>query len=63
MATAGKPSGTVIQALRHIGRDNVNDEVIGRIKTVLSDDDKAALKKDVDNAPDWMRPILTTLAS
>lgn len=63
MATAGKPSGTVIQALRHIGRDNVNDKVIDRIKTVLSDDDKAALKKDVDNAPDWMRPILTTLAS
>lgn len=63
MATAGKPSGTVIQALRHIGRANVNDEVIDRIKTVLSDDDKTALKKDVDNAPDWMRPILTALAS
>lgn len=63
MATAGKPSGTVIQALRHVGRDNVNDEIIDKIKTALSDDDRAALKKDVDSAPDWMRPILTRLAS
>lgn len=63
MATAGKPSGTVIQALRHVGRDNVNDEVIDRIKSVLSDDDRAALRHDVDKAPDWMRPILTRLAT
>jgi hypothetical protein len=63
MATAGKPSGTVIQALRHVGRDNVNDEIIDKIKTALSDGDRAALKKDVDSAPDWMRPILTRLAS
>lgn len=63
MATAGKPSGIVIQALRHVGRDNVNDEVIDRIKSALSDEDRAALKHDVDKAPDWMRPILTRLAT
>lgn len=63
MATAGKPSGTVIQALRHVGRDNVNDEVIDRIKSALSDEDRAALKHDVDKAPDWMRPIFTRLAT
>lgn len=63
MATAGKPSGTVIQALRHVGRDNVNDEVIDRIKSALSDEDRAALRHDVDKAPDWMRPILTRLAT
>lgn len=63
MATAGKPSGMVIQALRHVGRDNVNDEVIDRIKSALSDEDRAALRHDVDKAPDWMRPILTRLAT
>jgi len=52
MATAGKPSGTVIQALRHVGRDNVNDEIIDRIKSALSDEDRAALRHDVDKAPD-----------
>jgi hypothetical protein len=63
MATAGKPSGTVIQALRYVGRDSVNDDVIKKIKNLLSDDDRAALRNDVDSAPDWMRPILTKLAS
>lgn len=63
MATAGKPSGTVIQALRYVGRDNVSDTIIKKIKNTLSDDDRVALRKDVDNAPDWMRPILIKLAS
>lgn len=63
MATAGRLSGTVIQALRYIGRDAVNDGVIAKIKGSLSDDDRAALIKDVKNAPDWMRPVLAGIAS
>lgn len=63
MATAGKPVGTIIQALRYIGRDNINADTIKRLKKSLSANDKAALKKDIDNAPDWLRPIITEIVS
>ena len=58
MATAGKASGTVIQALHYIGRENVGANVMSKIKETLSDEDKKVLKKDVDAAPDWMRPVI-----
>ena len=61
MATAGKASGTVIQALQYIGKDNVNSDMVNKIKETLSDDDKKQLKKDIDTAPDWMRPIITEI--
>jgi predicted transcriptional regulator of viral defense system len=63
MATAGRPGGTVIQALSHIGCSNVDKDIIDRLKAILSDDDKADLRKCVDSAPDWMRPILLHIAS
>jgi GTPase involved in cell partitioning and DNA repair len=63
MATAGKPSGIVIQALRHIGRKHVDVHVIDKIRDLLSDDDKGSLKKDLDKAPDWLRPIVDEIAS
>lgn len=58
MATAGKASGTVIQALKYIGKENVNSDVINKIKETLSDEDKRQLKKDINAAPDWMRPLI-----
>ena len=61
MATAEKASGTVIQALRYIGKDNVNAEIVNKIKDTLSDDDKKELKKDVNAAPDWMRSIIAEI--
>ena len=39
MATAGRISGLVIQALRHLGRQHVDDEIIARLDRRLSDDD------------------------
>ena len=63
MATAGRPSGTVIQALRYIGPNGIDDGVIDTVKRSLSNDDRVALTKDVKNAPDWMRPVLSQIAS
>jgi hypothetical protein len=42
MATAGRISGTVIQALRWLGRDHV-DEVVSTLRRRLSDADKRQL--------------------
>ena len=45
MATAGKASGTVIQALQYIGKENVNSEMVSKIKETLSGDDKKQLRE------------------
>lgn len=57
MATAGRISGTVIQALRHIGEKSVDDEVLLRLQKTLSAQDKAILKRDRLYAPGWMQPL------
>ncbi|MBN1353780.1 MAG: type IV toxin-antitoxin system AbiEi family antitoxin domain-containing protein [Candidatus Omnitrophica bacterium] len=54
MATAGRISGLVIQALRYIGQDNVDDNVINKLKRKLSDEDKKQLIKDMRYAPVWI---------
>lgn len=58
MSTAGKGSGTVIQALHYIGKDNVTSDMIARIKNALSDFDNRQLRKDIQSTHDWMKPII-----
>ena len=58
MATAGRVSGTVIQALRHVGKNQITSEYIARLKKALSVDDRRQLKRDRIYAPGWMHPII-----
>ncbi len=58
MATAGRISGLVIQALRHLGRQHVDDEVIARLDRKLDTDDRQMLLKDVRFAPAWIADIM-----
>jgi hypothetical protein len=62
MATAGRISGLVIQALRHLGQSQVNEEIIDTLKQRLTDADKLQLQQDLSYAPAWMSPILRRLA-
>ncbi len=62
MATAGKVSGLVIQALRHIGRDNIDDQVIRTLRRRLSAEDKKQLLKDVRFAPAWVADRMKQIA-
>ena len=62
MATAGRKSGTVIQALRHIGQRNVNDKTLAIIKRQLSNQERAQLLKDKRYAPAWVGKFLQQLA-
>jgi hypothetical protein len=62
MATAGRPSGMVIQALRWIGQRNVDEKVIARLRRNLKPEDRAALAKDAHLAPAWIASILRQLA-
>ena len=47
MATAGKISGLVIQALRHLSRKNVDQQVIAQLDRRLDDDARQQLIKDI----------------
>lgn len=62
MATAGRTSGLVIQALRHLGREQVTEETVNRIKERLSDTDRRQLLKDIRYAPAWIAEIIRAIS-
>lgn len=61
MATAGRISGTVIQALRYIGKDRLTPAHLAKLRRKLSAVDKQQLFKDRLKAPGWMRPLFAEL--
>lgn len=63
MATAGRLSGLVIQALRWLGKDQVDDSVVVKLRRNLKPADRAALVRDVPYAPAWIAKIFHQLAS
>jgi hypothetical protein len=62
MATAGRVSGTVIQALRWLGRQNVDSRVIATLRRNVSDVDKQQLLKDLRYAPGWVAEVMREVA-
>jgi hypothetical protein len=61
MATAGRKSGTFIQALRHLGRDQVDDQVLATLRRQITDEDRPAIRKDLRHAPAWIADLLRPL--
>lgn len=57
MATAGRISGLVIQALRYLKQGNVDAIIIAKLKRRLSDEDKSTLMNDIRYAPAWIGDI------
>src|SRR6266480_147290 len=62
-ATAGRKSGTVIQALRHLGQRHVDDKALAILRRQLNDADMAQLLKDLRYAPAWVADTLRRLAA
>lgn len=62
MATSGRVSGTVIQALRWLGRRNVDGKVISILQRRLSERDKRQLLDDLRYAPVWVGEVLRKVA-
>ena len=62
MAAAGRASGLVIQALRYLGQDHVNDTVVDQLVRRLRADDRQQLLKDIRYAPAWIGAIFRLLA-
>ena len=61
MATAGRKSGTLIQALRHLGQDQMNESVLTTIRRHIGDADRPAILKDLRHAPAWIADLLRPL--
>ncbi len=57
MATAGKMSGLVIQALRFMGQSFIDDRVIDILKKRLTSKDKRMLIADIRYAPAWVEKV------
>ena len=48
----------VIEALKSIGKDNVDGEVISTLKNVLSEQDKVTILKESSNSADWIQRVI-----
>lgn len=58
MAGAGQVEGMVIQALRHLGQENIDEATIERLRQSLSTREKSALRREMLSAPGWLVPFL-----
>lgn len=62
MATAGRTSGLVIQALRHLGKEQVDDRAVEVLRKRLTPEDKACRRQDLPLAPIWISKIMRALS-
>ena len=62
MVTAGKVSGLVIQAFRHLGQGHVDDNILNALRHRLSAADKRQLLKDFRFAPGWIARLMRQVA-
>lgn len=62
MATAGRISGTVIQALRWLGQQNTDDQTTSALRQRLHSRDKAQLMKDIHYAPIWIAQVIRAIS-
>lgn len=63
MAAAGRISGLVIQALRHLSKDYVDAKIIKKLRRRLSPEDKHQLLRDIRYAPAWIGEIFRELGN
>ena len=61
MATAGRMSGLLIQALRYLGQDQVNEGVIAKLRRRIEEANKPLIRKDLRHAPVWIADVLRPL--
>ena len=60
LAVKNHTSGIVIQALRWLGRKNVDADAIATLRRNLPSDDRAALLQDAHLAPAWIADIFSS---
>ncbi len=63
MAAAGRLSGLIIQALRHIGERHVTVKTVAALHRRVPAEARAGLLRDLRLAPAWMHRLLRQLAA
>ena len=63
LATAGQVSGTVAQALRFLRKDQVDAQVIDKLRLRLSAADKTQLVRDIPLVPAWVGEVFRKIAA
>ncbi len=63
MATAGRVSGLIIQAFRHLGKIHIDDAMIAHLRRTISDDDKKRLMTDLRYAPSWIAEHMRAIST
>jgi len=62
LSAASRTSAMVFQALRHLGRTAIDDQVIARLRRVLSADQRQQLLRDSRYTTDWIAAIVRQVA-
>jgi hypothetical protein len=62
MAAAGRLSGLLMQAFRHLGREHITRQRIAHLKRTLPATERKQLLKDLALAPTWMHSLFRDLA-
>jgi hypothetical protein len=62
MAAAGRLSGLLMQAFRHLGREHITPKRMAHLKHTLPATERKQLIKDLPLAPTWMHPFFRELA-
>lgn len=62
MAAAGRLSGLLMQAFRHLGQAHITPERMEHLKRTLPAKERQLLLKDLRLAPAWMHPLFLELA-
>jgi hypothetical protein len=61
MAAAGRLSGLLMQALRHLGKEHITPERVEHLKRTPPARERDKLLKDLPLAPAWMHPLFREL--
>jgi hypothetical protein len=62
MASAGRLSGLLMQAFRHLGQEHITLQRMAHLKRTLPAKERRQLLKDLPLAPTWMHPFFRELA-
>jgi hypothetical protein len=63
MAAAGRLTGLLMQAFRHLGKEHITPERMEHLKRTLPAKERKQLLKDLRLAPAWMHPLFRELAA
>jgi len=58
MAAAGRLGGLVVQALRYLGQDAIDRELVRRLRAAVPKEARQKVLKDALSAPSWVRKVV-----